>query len=316
LRIFRDSAEDARKNGKNAVAGRWRRVAVAARYTLFRVIIAIFSGHLRKWSMSTINMGWVVAGLAGVLWFGSFTARAQKDRRLDPGAAPNAPAVTQSKSEAGPAASSKPLDQLDPQLRLVSVDLLLAEIGSPKGEAAKPGLVEKELDARDLTGPMGEVLAKVEALKKTGRISYFRRIQLSALEGQQALVNIGETKPMVTGVSLTGAGRVSKNIIYRSTGTMVKITSRVTADDRVMMDLSLEDSRVRAPEDGVSVGTDENGQPIPAMETTMAKLDTRLSVRSGQATAQAVQTATKGGQEQMFVVVAARIVEPDAKRNK
>src|SRR5438128_1005575 len=136
--------------------------------------------------MSRISVGWMVAGLAGVLWVGPFTARAQRDRRLEPGAAPNAPALTQSKSEARPASPSKPLDQLDAQLRLVSVDLLLAEIESPKAEAAKPGLEEKEVDTRDLTGPMGEVLAKVEALKKTGRISYFRRIQLSALDGQQA----------------------------------------------------------------------------------------------------------------------------------
>jgi hypothetical protein len=267
--------------------------------------------------MSRITVGWAVAGLAGVLWFGSFTVRGQRDNRPDPDAAPNAPAVTQSKSEAGPASPSKLPDKLDRRLRLVSVDLLVAEIATQKGEAAKPGLVEKELDARQLTGPMGEVLAKVEALKKTGRIGYFRRIQLSAVEGQQASVSIGETKPWVTGVTVTGTGHVIRNITYRNTGTMVKITSWVTADERVMMDLSIDDSRMRVPEDGVSLGTDEKSQPIPAMETTMAKLDTKLSVRSGHAAAaQAIQTATKGGQEQIFVVVAARIVEPDATRAK
>ena len=267
--------------------------------------------------MSKTTVGCVMAGLVGVLWFGSFTVRGQRDNRPDPDAAPNAPKVTRSKSDAGPTPQNKLLDRPDRRLRVVSVDLLVAEVAPQKGEAAKPGPVEKELDARQLTGPMGEVLAKVEALNKTGRFGYFRRIQLSTVEGQQASVSIGETKPWVTGANITATGHVSKNITYRPTGTTVKIKSQITADERVMMALSVEDSRARVPEDGVSLGTDEKGQPIPAMETSMAKLDTTLSVRSGQAVAaQAVQTATKGGQEQIFVVVAARIVEPDAKRDK
>jgi hypothetical protein len=267
--------------------------------------------------MSRITVGCVMAGLVGVLWFGSFAVRGQRDNRPDPDGAPNAPKIMPYKSDAGPAPQSKLLDQLDRRLRVVSVDLLVVEIASQKGDSAKPGLVEKELDARQLTGPMGAVLAKVEALKKNGRFGYFRRIQLSAVEGQQASVSIGETKPWVTGATVTATGHVSRNITYRNTGTVVKITSQVTADEQVMMVLSIEDSRMRVPEDGVSLGTDEKNQPIPAMETTMAKLDTTLSVRSGQAVAaQAVETATKGGQEQIFVVVAARIVEPDPKRDK
>ncbi len=74
---------------------------------------------------------------------------------------------------------------------------------------------------------------------------------------------------------------------------------------------------MRLPEDGVSLGTDEKSQPIPAVESTMAELDTKLSVRSGQAVAaQTVQTTTKLGQEQIFVIVAGRIEEPDATRDK
>jgi len=64
------------------------------------------------------------------------------------------------------------------------------------------------------------------------------------------------------------------------------------------------------PEDGIALGADENCQSILAVETTVAKLDSKLSVRSGQAVAaQAVQTATKAGQYQIFVIVGARIVD-------
>lgn len=265
--------------------------------------------------MSRINLGCVVTGLVGVLWFGAFTVHAQRTQRPEPGAAPTGSLPRPSQQEAGAASRSKPLDQLDPHLRLVAVDLLVAEIAAPKGEAAKPGRVEKELDARDLTGPVGEVLTRVEALKRAGRISYVRRIQLSALEDQQAWVDIGEHKPSVTSVNVMAGGRTSKSVTYLNIGTNVQITSRVTADERVLMDIRVEDSHMRRADDAVSLGTDEKNQPIPATEMTRAKLDTRLSLRSGQAVSQVVQTSTREGPEQFFVVVAARIVDPDAKRD-
>src|SRR5207249_4696831 len=131
---------------------------------------------------------------------------------------------------------------------MVSVELLLLEIASKKNELAKPMSVDKEVDAGELTGPISDVLVRVETLKNAGRIAYFRRIHLSATEGQQALINLGETKPSVTGTTVTGAGHVSRNIIYRNTGTIVKVTPRIAEDDRVMIDLSIEDARLRVPE--------------------------------------------------------------------
>jgi type II secretory pathway component HofQ len=257
--------------------------------------------------MSRITRGWVVGVVAGMLWCSTVTMEGQADDHPNTGGLQNAPPAPQPKVTAEPGSSST----------LVSVELVFAEVASKKTEAAQPTPAEKELDAGELTGPMNQVLAKIETLKKTGRIGYLRRIQLAVTEGQQALVNIGETKPSVSGVNFTGTGRASRSVSYVKTGTMVKITPRVTPDKRVMIDLNLEDSGMRVPENGVSLGTDENKQPIPAAEMTTAKLDSKLSVRSGQAlAAQVVQTETKAGQEQLFVIVAARIVEPEGQHGK
>jgi type II secretory pathway component GspD/PulD (secretin) len=254
--------------------------------------------------MSRITRVWVAGVLGGMLWFG--TVQGQGDDHSDKGGTQKVSPAPQPKREAGPGSKNK----------LVSVELVIAEVAS-KAEAAKPGAAEKELDARDLTGPMGQVLARIETLKKTGRISYLRRIQLSVTEGQQAVVNIGAMKPVTSGSTFTATGIAARNISYHNTGTTVKITPLITSENRVMIDFSLEDSRMRVPEDRFSPGTDEKKQSVPAAEFATAKLDSKLSVRSGQAlAAQVVQTVTKTGQEQLFVVVAARVAESEGQGDK
>jgi type II secretory pathway component GspD/PulD (secretin) len=205
----------------------------------------------------------------------------------------------------------KLLEQRDRRPRLISLDLLIAEVASKGEEGAKPGPAEKQLDARDLNGPMEEILAKVDALKKAGRIRFFRRMQLSAAEGRPASVSIGEMKPTVAGINTTAAGLASRNITYRNTGTNVQVTARVPPDGQVLMDLNVEDSRGHVPEDGVPIGKDEKGQPVRAEEMILDKLKTNLSVPSGRAMAvEMVTTSSTSRQKQTFVIVGARIVEP------
>jgi type II secretory pathway component GspD/PulD (secretin) len=191
------------------------------------------------------------------------------------------------------------------------MDLLIAELAPRKIEGVKPASGEKQLDARDLSGPIDQVMARVEALKKTGQIGYFRRIQLSASENQQASVSVGEVRPSVSGLNMIASGQVSRNITYHPTGTNVRVTARVTADGHVLMDLNVEENRGHVPEDGVVIGQEEKGQPVRAEEFITAKLTTQLNVASGQArAAEVVTTSSKSGQAQTLVIAGARLVEP------
>src|SRR5262249_55094219 len=107
------------------------------------------------------------------------------------------------------------LEQLDRRPQLVSVELLIAEVTPRKGKDGKP--VRGELDEKEFTGPAQAVLEKLEALRKNGVIGSLKRIQLTAVENQPASVIIGETKPVVTGVTTTGTGLVSRALTYRNT---------------------------------------------------------------------------------------------------
>jgi hypothetical protein len=247
--------------------------------------------------MSRIGRDCAVATLAGLLCLGFCAAKPQEIGQ-------KAPRVETPK----PATRPGPQNQTP---RLIGMDLLIAELAPRKGEGAKSQSPEKQLDARDLSGPMDEVLSKVDALKKTGQISYFRRIQLSSSEGLQATVSIGEIRPTVSGVTMTGTGHSSKNITYRPTGTNVKVTARVAPDGHVLMDLNVEDTRGQVPDEAIVIGTEEKGQPVRAEEWITAKLTTQLSVVSGRAkAAEVVTTSSKSGQAQTLVIAGARIVEP------
>lgn len=244
--------------------------------------------------MSRMARGCAIAGLAVLLCIGLYAVRAQEsDQRPPPVAAP--------KPAANPGLQSQ-------TPRLIAMDLLVAELATRKGEGAKPGSGEKQLDPRDLSGPMDQVPARVEAFKKMGQISYFRRIQLTASEGQQASVSIGEMRPSVAGVTMTATGHASRSVTYRPTGTNVKVTARVASDGQVLLDLNVEDTRGHVPEDGVSLGADEKGQPVRAEEWITAKLTTKLSVASGRTkAAEVVTTSSKTGQIQTLVIAGARV---------
>ena len=71
------------------------------------------------------------------------------------------------------------------------------------------------------------------------------------------------------------------------------------------------------PEDGIPIGTDENGKPIVAAQFTVTNLNSKLVLPSGQArAAEGVKTDAKADKGHTFVIVGARVVEPDAKPEK
>jgi hypothetical protein len=91
----------------------------------------------------------------------------------------------------------------------------------------------------------------------------------------------------------------------------------VAPEKKVLLDLDVSEARAFVPEDGIVLGKDENGQAVRATEFLHAKLATTLAVPSGRAVlARGVTTTAKAGQPRTLIVVAARVVEPDAKEEK
>jgi type II secretory pathway component GspD/PulD (secretin) len=206
----------------------------------------------------------------------------------------------------------KVVQQLDRPQQMVAVEVLVAEFSQKKADAP-----DKELDEKEFTGPANEVTAKLEALRKKGLLSALKSIQLTTLEDQTTSERAGENKPMVVGMTVTGTGRVARNITYHNTGTAVTVTPRLGPEKQILLDLEVQDARFHVPEDGVAIGTDENNQPVKATEIAQAMLKAKLAVPSGQAVvANGVKTTSKSGQAQTLIIVTARVVEPGGKKDK
>src|SRR5207248_10611963 len=141
----------------------------------------------------------------------------------------------------------------------------------------------KALDGVELSGPTRDVLAKVRELQQQGIITSVKTVQLTTLQRQTVYARVSESRPFVTGVTVSpagfggrggGGGTTSRNITYRDVGTNVQVIPDVGADGLVTLRLSVEDSHMRAAEGGVAVGTDEKGTAVPATEFVLSTLDT------------------------------------------
>jgi hypothetical protein len=200
------------------------------------------------------------------------------------------------------------LTKLDRRRPTVRVEVLVAEV-TPV--AANHGEPAKGLEAKDFTGPAAEVEAKVEALQGKGRLSSLRRLQLTMVEGTRASAVLGETKPYVTGVSLTRTGITTRQIAYRNLGTRVQIVSRAAADKKIDIELELEDARM-VPDDSVTLGKDETGAAVRPMDIVTAHFTGKLTVGPGRAVSpEGVQTTSKSGKQQTLVVVTAQLAGDD-----
>ncbi len=194
------------------------------------------------------------------------------------------------------------MPQLDQPLRTVSVDVLIAEVTTAKGDQPK------EIDTKDLSGPTAAVMDKVQALKKAGQLGALKQFHLTTTENREARTLAREARPYVTGSVGRPNGTPSSIINYRDVGTVVTTTPRLSGDGGVNLDLQVEDARMVTPEDGAVVGTNEKGEPIRAPEFVTSNVSAKLSVPSGQAAVvSGVKTTSKSQTAQTLVIVAVRV---------
>jgi type II secretory pathway component GspD/PulD (secretin) len=201
-------------------------------------------------------------------------------------AAPTGNTVLVSGKPASVEEALKLMDVLDQAPRSVEVDITLAEV--PRKEGADP--TPAELTAA--------------ALAKGGQ-----KITLVAVEGQPVTSSTGGNKPVVSGTTGGGGGfggpggggpPARRMITYQNVGTTVQMTARVGEKDSVLLDLSIQDSKVRPPD-----AADDTG----ATSVDSVSLATRLSVPAGKTVvARAVRADGKAGATVAVVVVSARVV--------
>ena len=121
----------------------------------------------------------------------------------------------------------KVLAQIDRAPQTVSVEILIVTVAAKKADD-KTAPAE-DVDEKTFNGPIADVKAQVDALQKKGALSDLKRLQLTAVEGQAASVEVGENRPYVVGATVRATGLVSRNVAYRNVGTKADATVRRVA---------------------------------------------------------------------------------------
>jgi type II secretory pathway component GspD/PulD (secretin) len=121
-------------------------------------------------------------------------------------------------------------------------------------------------------------LAKYE---KEGRVVVANHIQLTTLDGQQALAQQGERKPRVTATNVTNTGRVS-TATFDNLGTLVKAQPRVTANDELAMSINVEKSFLGSEAKGLPIFQPTNGPDVRSPSYLSLTAQSTLNLKGGE----------------------------------
>ncbi len=224
----------------------------------------------------------------------------------------------------------KILERLDRRPASVAIELTFVQLtakpsAAEDSEPTEGGGEQPLSEALDLSAPGAEVLKKVQDLQRRGLLKKHQFMRLTTLDQQEALVQIGEEKSIVTGgtqVVRGSFGRVDSSggrgggIAFapqtsaRQIGTLLRVTPRVT-DGAVLLKLDIEKSELDYEDVDTGVGSDDD-RKLSVPRTVMTTAQTTISVPTG-------QTVIVGGvqstDDSRAILVTAQVLEEAAARD-
>jgi hypothetical protein len=208
------------------------------------------------------------------------------------------------------------LKAMDRPRQSIRVEVLVVQFGGKAGDMAQ------EIDGINLSGTQADVARKIRDLRQRGTITNVKRLEVTLLERESAMTQLGENKPFVTGLTTSGGkggfggkggdfgggpgGATTRSLAYRNIGTLLKVTNpEISTDGAIELGLVLEDTHVHPEGGGAGIGADDKAA-LAAPGFVTAHLELRLRVRPGHvAVAESTKSATKEAQAQRMILVSA-----------
>jgi WD40 repeat protein/serine/threonine protein kinase len=200
------------------------------------------------------------------------------------------------------------LSKLDRPRRTVIVDVLHFETPVPRESTAAKD--EPWLSKQEMSGPIEQVEARLDALHKQKKLTGLRRMRLETLEGQTSALHAGREIAAITGARASSPTTFWSPIVSnRREDTAVWVTASITPANRISLDLEVRVRRVSMPEDADELGLGPDG-PLIAQEADLKRLARTLTVPVGEAVlVEGVQDDAKADLQELCVIVAVRIAE-------
>jgi hypothetical protein len=202
------------------------------------------------------------------------------------------------------------LPELDrPRQRLI-VDIMIAEMPSPRDVDAVASGDQEAADDREFSGPVEQVQARLEALSRQKRLAALRQIRLAVLEDLEDVGDFGENVNFVSAV-YTPPQMAFAFSTFRIgfAGVHVNVMSRVIDDKAAILRLVARGHRIQIPAQGAELGLGADG-PLAVEEEIAELVSAEVRVPLGQAVlAPAPKAAGSAGPARLRVVVAVRLAE-------
>ena len=122
----------------------------------------------------------------------------------------------------------------------------------------------------------------LRALSESRRLDVLARPQVTTLENQTAIVQVGQRVPYITASTPILGGGIQNTLQFQDVGLILLVTPRVTADGMVVMDIHAERSEVGPLAEGIPVSIGPTGDAVlsPRINTTIA--ETTVNALNGQ----------------------------------
>ena len=188
------------------------------------------------------------------------------------------------------------LEQLDKPLRSVAIQVHLLKTR---------GKDLDDVDLKGLSGSSDEVQKRIRELERAGRIYVANRMQLTALENQKSMLQVGERVAVETGSMVSREGSRISNYKDYQVGTIISVQTRVSDDSGITMNFDFEKSEVVPGEKS----DDKKAVFVPSSTATLVT-QTTVQLRDGNSVlAGNLVSRSASETEEAYLIVSARIVD-------
>jgi len=291
------------------------------------------NGVLEKGEWSQMSSTWREADRNGdgVITVDELTARlgemiGRVPVRLGPSTFPP-PASVEIPSMARPPSSGKPPaemlgmspEPLDPRAPTVGLRVLVAEPATdlpwwkspPPGQAPAGSLPASKLEGLvdlDLSASNEKLKEDLGKMGLRGRWESFRNVQVSVAGGQVASLNIGQSEPEITGVTMTPFGRTN-SVRYQNTGFLLGVQPHVDPGGIITVNVNVNASRIGSDDEGVPIWVSEKGETVAARPIHTTVWRGMVRVPDGKTVAVAkVDRDVYGRHRRLIVFLSAQVV--------
>lgn len=121
----------------------------------------------------------------------------------------------------------------------------------------------------------------LRALQESRRLEVLSRPQITALDNQEAIIQVGQRVPRVQSTNITQFGQ-QNSVVYENVGIILQVRPRVSPDGMVVMEIQAEKSQVGSEAEGIPIFTGLDGSVVRAPRIDQITAYSTVAAASGQ----------------------------------